>query len=236
MICFQILSLYSITTGYIDQKAGNWLWFAFRFYLCIQSQQNVSRSNENNSCDLLSDFIFVFNHNSAELLNINTTVVICFQILSLYSITTAHGLILNPHKLWFAFRFYLCIQSQQIRPSITPFAGCDLLSDFIFVFNHNTQHHESNYQNVVICFQILSLYSITTLNQVLDFAFVLWFAFRFYLCIQSQLHRGGYVYVSCCDLLSDFIFVFNHNRLSHKTKVIRPIGLFLQIKKQAFSG
>ncbi len=163
------------------------MWFAFRFYLCIQSQRCKTTTQVDQSCDLLSDFIFVFNHNRQKALCTQVLVVICFQILSLYSITTLFFAVISFDMLWFAFRFYLCIQSQpqvlfkfqsrqlwfafrfylciQSQPAyVKPHSryGCDLLSDFIFVFNHNCFDIVDIIAAVVICFQILSLYSITT--------------------------------------------------------------------------
>ncbi len=137
MICFQILSLYSITTTQIGGTNANELWFAFRFYLCIQSQPLVYNFLPDGSCDLLSDFIFVFNHNNKPASENETCVVICLQILSLYSITTEESSTTHSNKLWFAFRFYLCIQSQRSTLWTNLVISCDLLSDFIFVFNHN---------------------------------------------------------------------------------------------------
>ncbi len=137
MICFQILSLYSITTQMYLLVMRSWLWFAFRFYLCIQSQRKTITMLNRFSCDLLSDFIFVFNHNWGGMICSIRTVVICFQILSLYSITTDNDGMKIIDMLWFAFRFYLCIQSQHKGLRHLHFSSCDLLSDFIFVFNHN---------------------------------------------------------------------------------------------------
>ena len=213
------------------------MWFAFRFYLCIQSQQSKKYTNIKDSCDLLSDFIFVFNHNRKSTPPMFWAVVICFQILSLYSITTSLQRKSGAVWLWFAFRFYLCIQSQQGKENVRARPGCDLLSDFIFVFNHNvvryqneiaescdllsdfifvfnhntSQHHLQSVA-VVICFQILSLYSITTKHWKKWRTTWLWFAFRFYLCIQSQQNHQRKPRYRGCDLLSDFIFVFNHNK------------------------
>ncbi len=195
------------------------MWFAFRFYLCIQSQLGFWADLVSRSCDLLSDFIFVFNHNiSVEQIK-KELVVICFQILSLYSITTFDNYTRSQTKLWFAFRFYLCIQSQRKRLMSWKATCCDLLSDFIFVFNHNSAARSKSTRIVVICFQILSLYSITTSPVRLCKQTKLWFAFRFYLCIQSQLNRRDGWLRHSCDLLSDFIFVFNHNnRLNSDNK------------------
>ncbi len=213
MICFQILSLYSITTPLTEAQLATALWFAFRFYLCIQSQLRDSPSMPQMGCDLLSDFIFVFNHNLLLIASISSTVVICFQILSLYSITTDELNAEAMYRLWFAFRFYLCIQSQPWRIPCDVSKSCDLLSDFIFVFNHNLKNIDCNRHKVVICFQILSLYSITTAEMEQWRNTSLWFAFRFYLCIQSQRFVTVLQAISCCDLLSDFIFVFNHNNI-----------------------
>ena len=163
VICFQIVSLtYWKTTGGLDVKEVNKLWFAFKLYLWRIEKQRYARtaidawscdllSNcifdvlKNNQpwlsvqyhwgCDLLSNCIFDVLKNNADFLEANGgAVVICFQIVSLtYWKTTTSIRCIFRQGLWFAFKLYLWrIEKQLCRGHSSNSRRCDLLSNCIF--------------------------------------------------------------------------------------------------------
>ena len=163
------------------------LWFAFSYYLCDESQHVLKQKWHEDGCDLLSVIIFVMNHSSSFLTVPHYPVVICFQLLSLWWITATFNFHRRYGRLWFAFSYYLCDESQQQKMCILTAEGCDLLSVIIFVMNHSRSSGAVISETVVICFQLLSLWWITALVRVQLCWMLLWFAFSYYLCDESQL-------------------------------------------------
>ena len=161
VICFQLLSLWWITALLHKTSKGMRLWFAFSYYLCDESQLGNKINLLEWSCDLLSVIIFVMNHSPSPHCGLRPSVVICFQLLSLWWITAFHTFTKSFHWLWFAFSYYLCDESQPGGGNITIDGGCDLLSVIIFVMNHSVNGYCKNSSAVVICFQLLSLWWIT---------------------------------------------------------------------------
>ena len=93
--CFQILYIRSLNTIVFTSGINRvQLWIAFRFCIFVlwtQSTALVLAQDE--SCELLSDFVYsFFEHNSNVLKVIIRTVVNCFQILYIRSLNTIHGL------------------------------------------------------------------------------------------------------------------------------------------------
>ena len=137
VICFQIFYLCpTATTSYRSLSMLIQLWFAFRFFIFVQRQQRWRYYYiEAFCCDLLSDFLSLSNGNNKALRFLSSQlVVICFQIF--YLCPTATTIVL--HKLvewllWFAFRFFIFVQRQQLNQETT------------------------NLKTVVICFQIFYL-------------------------------------------------------------------------------
>ena len=148
MNCFQnLLSLWYITTIYINANENQKLWIAFRiYYLCDTSQHTNLTYRWGGCCELLSEFIiFVIHHNKKIALILTHSVVNCFQnLLSLWYITTKGNEDATAGLLWIAFRiYYLCDTSQQQAILQTILSCCELLSEFIiFVIHHNFSENE----------------------------------------------------------------------------------------------
>ena len=138
------------------------MWFAFKLYLWrIEKQQYVDIICASFSCDLLSNCIFDVLKNNFLIFKLSsTTVVICFQIVSLtYWKTTCFVWPPSLLRLWFAFKLYLWrIEKQPTRFRRETFSSCDLLSNCIFdVLKNNLLQRWWVNACVVICFQIVSL-------------------------------------------------------------------------------
>ena len=199
------------------------MWFAFKLYLWrIEKQRSCLCFLRLCCCDLLSNCIFdVLKNNFFFLTRKGSSVVICFQIVSLtYWKTTS--IVRNKiiPTLWFAFKLYLWrIEKQPPSAEIFPSTSCDLLSNCIFdVLKNNVLLYSFCNCIVVICFQIVSLtyWKTTQAVQHAEY-FGLWFAFKLYLWrIEKQLFFVRRLYFHCCDLLSNCIFdVLKNNKLKY---------------------
>ena len=136
------------------------------------NSQGVRLNILSKRCDLLSNFVLmIFDNNGCKLTHYCLIVVICFQTLFLWSlITTSLGTITMPSVLWFAFKLCSYDLWQQLGSCryINSFHSCDLLSNFVLmIFDNNTIRSTNRCKHrVVICFQTLFLWSLTTTHQV----------------------------------------------------------------------
>ena len=158
--------------------------------------------------------------------------MICFQIFYLCpTATTGRALCFPSIALWFAFRFFIFVQRQQLRTRKGwERSSCDLLSDFLSLSNgNNSRLLRSSSFTVVICFQIFYLCpTATTSVSMLSLRNLLWFAFRFFIFVQRQQHwQLAILFGSCCDLLSDFLSLSNgNNAMAVKPSSFRVVICF----------
>ena len=147
------------------------LWFAFKLYLYQVLSHPVHKNTiRPGGCDLLSNCIFIKFYHIRSVCNVSIRrVVICFQIVSLSSSITSSAVVLCVRtKLWFAFKLYLYqVLSHRRRWLLHRSMCCDLLSNCIFIkFYHIICITNPHLINVVICFQIVSLSSSITSQEL----------------------------------------------------------------------
>ena len=128
---------------------------------------------------------------------------------------------------WFQIVF-LCEQSQDAAIAPTANAGCELISNCIFVWAITRVWLQFHFH--ILLWIDFKLYFCVSNHKFLSFykpiqCVVNWFQIVF-LCEQSQVHSLNPYYDDCCELISNCIFVWAITRSIPKNWVISIVWDF----------
>ena len=167
MNCSQIFCTFAVETTLLRaDETTNRLWIALKFFVLLQSkQQMLYLCSVNQCCELLSNFLYFCSRNNLTCCTfIMKAVVNCSQIFCTFAVETTLALVVCTHvrcellsnflyfcsrnnrylpllyrwPLWIALKFFVLLQSKQpdIALNLPPFS-CELLSNFLYFCSRN---------------------------------------------------------------------------------------------------
>ena len=166
--CSQIFCTFAVETTCFDEWfIDGVLWIALKFFVLLQSKQLLSGKNVVPfSCELLSNFLYFCSRNNwTYCQSVENQVVNCSQIFCTFAVETTDDLDKTVSlPLWIALKFFVLLQSKQLKLYQTNFDnGCELLSNFLyFCSRNNLVRHLLDRLAVVNCSQIFCTFAVET--------------------------------------------------------------------------